>query len=135
MKSNTLLKKILKQIRENNEQLCTLMEEYQNAVQKESLKIKDELITKIATSYSLDIDILKKKFLKKKKIVEEYDNSEIENDESPDMITNNIPIYKKIIYEDEEYYYDDKPNGIVLKKTDTSSKIVGYINNNIINFM
>jgi 23S rRNA-/tRNA-specific pseudouridylate synthase len=64
-----------------------------------------------------------------------YDNSEIENDESPDMITNNIPIYKKIIYEDEEYYYDDKPNGIVLKKTDTSSKIVGYINNNIINFM
>jgi 23S rRNA-/tRNA-specific pseudouridylate synthase len=135
MKSNTLLKKILKQIRENNEQLCALMEEYQNAVQKESLKIKDELITKIATSYSLDIDILKKKFLKKKKIVEEYDNSEIENDESPDMITNNIPIYKKIIYEDEEYYYDDKPNGIVLKKTDTSSKIVGYINNNIINFM
>jgi hypothetical protein len=42
-----------------------------------------------------------------------------------------IPIYKKIIFEGEEYYYDNNnTDGIVFKKNDDQAKIIGYMNDN-----
>ena len=40
-----------------------------------------------------------------------------------------IPIYKKISHEGKDYYYDDKPDGIVFETNEATSltKIVGYI--------
>ena len=51
---------------------------------------------------------------------------------------NYIPIYKKIIFQDKEYFYDDKPNGVVFEADEKNvSKIVGYIDisTKSINFM
>ena len=129
MKSETIIKKIITQIDANAEAMKNLLIELEESLEKENLKLKEEVGKKISTSFNLDVDQVLKKIIKKKKNVLEteiIDNfEEIEDMEDTKDF---IPIYKKIIYNDKEYFYDDKPNGVVFEANENnSSKIVGYI--------
>jgi len=106
-----------------------LLGELEESLQKENVKMKEEISKKIALSFNLDLDQVLKKIMKKKKKDLETstttDQIDIDMDDPKDF----IPIYRKISYEGKEYFYDDKPDGIVFETdNDTSvTKIVGYI--------
>lgn len=130
MKSGTIINKIIGQIDSHAEAMKGLLGELEESLNRENLKMKEDLAKKIAQSFNLDVDqVLKKVIKRKKKDLNEATNLleqiELDEDESKDF----IPIYKKITYEGKDYFYDDKPDGIVFEtNTETSeTKIVGYI--------
>jgi hypothetical protein len=132
MKSETIIKKIINQIDANAEIMKGLLEELDDSLNKENIKLKEDIAKKISLSFNLDLNQVLKKIIKKKKnnndteLTEQLANLEqIENlEETKDF----IPIYKKILYNDKEYFYDDKPDGVVLEITENNiTKIVGYI--------
>ena len=129
MKSETIIKKIITQIDANAEAMKNLLIELEESLEKENLKLKEEVSKKISISFNLDLDQVLKKIIKKKKNVLEteiIDN--LEEIEDMEDTKDFIPIYKKIIYNDKEYFYDDKPNGVVFEANENNlSKIVGYI--------
>ena len=142
MKSETIIKKIINQIDANAEIMKGLLEELDDSLNKENIKLKEDIAKKISLSFNLDLNQVLKKIIKKKKnnndteLTEQLANLEqIENlEETKDF----IPIYKKILYNDKEYFYDDKPDGVVFESNENNlSKIVGYIDNvtKNINFM
>jgi hypothetical protein len=69
--------------------------------------------------------------MKKKKKDLENSTPNDQNDIDIDIDDSNdyIPIYRKILFEGKEYFYDDKPDGIVFETSSETSvtKIVGYI--------
>lgn len=145
MKSGTIINKIIGQIDSHSEAMKALLEELEEALDRENTKLKEDLAKKIAQSFNLDVEHVLKKVLKKKK----KDSNSLTATEALDTIDqlvedeenqkDFIPIYKKIIYEDKEYFYDDKPDGVVLQTNIESgeTKIVGFIDPNtlVINFM
>ena len=141
MKSETIIKKIITQIDANAEAMKNLLIELEESLDKENLKLKEDIGKKIATAFNLDTSQVLKKIIRKKKNgsdVETVDNHNLDAIEDMEDTKDYIPIYKKIIYEDKEYFYDDKPNGVVFEADEKNvSKIVGYIdiNTKSINFM
>ena len=131
MKSETIIKKIITQIDANAEAMKNLLIELEESLDKENLKLKEDIGKKIATAFDLDTNQVLKKIIRKKKNgsdVETVDNNNLEAIEDMEDTKDFIPIYKKIIYEDKEYFYDDKPNGVVFEADEKNvSKIVGYI--------
>lgn len=130
MKSGTILRKILDQIDSNAEIMKQLFLELEEAHEKESIKSKDDIAKKIASSFNLELEQVLKKITKKNKSknLTDSDNN-IDNELIQNLEQDNdlMPIYKKIIYDDKEYFYDDKPNGYVIEKINDTTKIVGYI--------
>ena len=125
MKSETVIRKIIAQIETYSTNMTKLLEELDESVKKENIKLKEDVAKKIATSFDLDLEqvlqkVIKKKILKQNRSL--YENI-IENNEDK----NYIPIYTKIIFENNEYFYEDKPDGIVIQRDGTHTKIVGYI--------
>ncbi len=141
MKSETIIKKIITQIDANAEAMKNLLIELEESLDKENLKLKEDIGKKIATSFNLDTSQVLKKIIRKKKNgseVETVDNNNLEAIEDMEDTKDYIPIYKKIIFQDKEYFYDDKPNGVVFEADERNvSKIVGYIDisTKSINFM
>jgi hypothetical protein len=132
MKSGTIINKIISQIDSHAEAMKALLGELEDSLEKENLKLKEDIAKKIASSFSLDLDQVLKKIIKRKKkgcganggITEDLEMIDIEGDDIKDF----IPVYKKIMHEDKEYFYDDKPDGVVfLTDQETQeAKIVGY---------
>lgn len=139
MKSETIIKKIITQIDANADAMKNLLIELEESLDKENIKLKEEVGKKISTSFNLDLaQVLKKIIRKKKNLLDTEITDNLEVIEDMEDTKDYIPIYKKIIYNDKEYFYDDKPNGVVFEANeDNSSKIVGYIDINTknINFM
>ena len=141
MKSETIIKKIITQIDANAEAMKNLLIELEESLEKENLKLKEDIGKKIATAFDLDTNQVLKKIIRKKKNgsdIEAVDNHNLEAIEDMEDTKDYIPIYKKIIFEDKEYFYDDKPNGVVFEADERNvSKIVGYIDisTKSINFM
>ncbi len=142
MKSGTILNKIITQIDSHAEAMKALLIELEESLDRENVKLKEELAKKIAQSFNLDVEQVLKKVLKKKKkdsitltLNEDLETIDIDADDIKDF----IPIYKKIVYAEKEYYYDDKPDGVVFETNPetTETKIVGYIDpsTKIIKFM
>lgn len=136
MKSTTIITKLINQIDLYAENMKQLLRELDESIDNEKIKLKEEVAKKIASSFDLDIELIKKKIIKKKKKTNqdsESDYAEIIEDSENNII---IPIYTKIIYQDKEYFYDDKPHGMVLEKEGLQTKIVGYMNSDkTINFI
>ena len=130
MKSGTIINKIIGQIDSHAEAMKALLGELEESLQRENIKMKEDLAKKIAQSFNLDVEQVLKKVMKKKK--KDMNDSiqpnqiDIEQDDPNDF----IPIYKKITHEGKDYFYDDKPDGIVFETNEETSltKIVGYIN-------
>ncbi len=141
MKSETIIKKIITQIDANAEAMKNLLIELEESLDKENLKLKEDIGKKIATAFDLDTNQVLKKIIRKKKNgsdIEAVDNHNLEAIEDMEDTKDFIPIYKKIIFQDKEYFYDDKPNGVVFEADEKNvSKIVGYIDisTKSINFM
>jgi hypothetical protein len=141
MKSETIIKKIITQIDANAEAMKNLLIELEESLDKENLKLKEDIGKKIATAFNLDTSQVLKKIIRKKKNgldVEVVDNNNLDAIEDMEDTKDYIPIYKKIIFQDKEYFYDDKPNGVVFEADERNvSKIVGYIDisTKSINFM
>ena len=141
MKSETIIKKIITQIDLNAESMKSLLIELEDSLEKENLKLKEDIGKKISLAFNLDSAQVLKKIIRKKKNILESEISDLEAMESIEDMENTkdfTPIYKKIIYNDKEYFYDDKPDGVVFESNENnSSKIVGYIDNvtKNINFM
>ena len=141
MKSGTIINKIISQIDSYGEAMKILLAELEESLDKENLKLKEDLSKKIALSFNLDVDQVLKKIIKKKK----KDSNNLIQTEVPETIddlddeNDFIPVYKKIIHEEKEYFYDDKPDGVVFETDQLTSKtkIVGYIDysSKTINFM
>jgi len=130
MKSETIIKKIINQIDLHAESMKSLLIELDESLEKEHVKLKEEISKKIATSFNLDSEQVLKKILKKKKNNSLEFNTNIEIIDDLEDNKDFIPIYKQIIFNNKEYYYDDKPNGVVIENLeDNSNKIVGYIDN------
>lgn len=130
MKSGTILRKIFDQIDAHSDALKQLLLELEEAHEKENIKSKEEIAKKISGTFNLELEQVLKKIIKKNKNKNsvENDSDEVLNSELIQNLEDNvIPIYKKIIYDEKEYYYDDKPNGYVLEKNGDNTKIVGYI--------
>jgi len=129
MKSGTIINKIIGQIDSHAEAMKELLGELEESLQKENIKMKEELAKKIAQSFNLDLEQVLKKIMKKKK--KDLGGSTQTDQIDMDMDDNNdfIPIYKKISHEGKQYFYDDKPDGIVFETNEDTSltKIVGYI--------
>jgi hypothetical protein len=132
MKSGTIINKIITQIDSHAEAMKVLLGELEDSLEKENLKLKEDLAKKIASSFNLDIEQVLKKIIKRKKkgtgngdtSVEDLEMIDIECDDPKDF----IPVYKKIIHEGKEYFYDDKPEGVVFSTDQETqqAKIVGY---------
>jgi hypothetical protein len=131
MKSGTIINKIISQIDSHAEAMKALLEELEESLEKENGKLKEDLANKIALSFNLDVDQVLKKIIKRKKksieansVAEDLDMIDIDCDDTKDF----IPVYKKIIHEDKEYFYDDKPDGVVFstEQETQETKIVGY---------
>ena len=139
MKSETILKKIVTQIDANAEAMKNLLIELEESLEKENLKLKEDIGKKIATAFDLDTNQVLKKIIRKKKNISDVETLEnLEAIEDMEDTKDYIPIYKKIIFQDKEYFYDDKPNGVVFEADERNvSKIVGYIDisTKSINFM
>jgi hypothetical protein len=139
MKSETIIKKIITQIDANADAMKNLLIELEESLEKENIKLKEEVGKKISTSFNLDLAQVLKKIIRKKKNLSDTEITDnLDVIEDMEDTKDYIPIYKKIIYNDKEYFYDDKPNGVVFEANeDNSSKIVGYIDINTknINFM
>jgi hypothetical protein len=140
MKSGTIINKIITQIDAHAEIMKNLLSELDDSLEKENNKLKEDIAKKIATSFDLDFEQVLKKVIKRKKKnsdlfeqIEDINSDSIELENEKDY----IPVYKKIIFEDKEYYYDDKPNGYVFKTNEGEINIVGYIDfeTKTINFM
>lgn len=141
MKSETIIKKIITQIDANAEAMKNLLIELEESLDKENLKLKEDIGKKIATAFDLDTSQVLKKIIRKKKNgsdIEAVDNNNLDAIEDIEDTKDFIPIYKKIIFQDKEYFYDDKPDGVVFEADERNvSKIVGYIDisTKSINFM
>jgi hypothetical protein len=141
MKSETIIKKIITQIDANAQAMKNLLIELEESLDKENLKLKEDIGKKIAIAFNLDTSQVLKKIIRKKKNssdAETVDNNNLEAIEDIEDTKDYIPIYKKIIFQDKEYFYDDKPNGVVFEADEKNvSKIVGYIDisTKSINFM
>lgn len=130
MKSGTIINKIISQIDSHAEAMKGLLGELEESLDKENVKLKEDLAKKIAAGFNLDLDQVLKKIIKRKKkgIVsssgEELDMIDIDAEDTKDF----IPVYKKITHGDKEYYYDDKPDGVVFSTDQETqeTKIVGY---------
>lgn len=137
MKPGTIINKIITQLDSHNEIIKNLLQELEESLEKENTKLKEDICKKIAASFELDTAQVLKKIIRKKNttlISPTKPNDAVECLEIIEDVEDNkdyVPVYKKIIYEDKEYYYDDKPNGIVIQTDAESSntKIVGYIDN------
>jgi hypothetical protein len=129
MKTSTIINKIITQIETHAEIMKNLLSELDESCEKENIKIKHSVAKKIATSFDLDIEQVLKKVIKRKKKNSDFDSSDVTTSESIDFDKDFVPIYKKIIYDDEEFYYDDKPDGFVFRTNAETleTKIVGYI--------
>ena len=138
------INKIISQIDAHAEAMKALLEELDESLDRENLKLKEDVCKKIAQSFDLDVEQVLKKILKKKKkdsttltteALETIDQLLDDIDDGKDF----IPVYKKLVYDDKEYYYDDKPDGVVFETNidSTETKIVGYIDpsTKIIKFM
>jgi hypothetical protein len=129
MKSGTIINKIIGQIDSHAEAMKALLGELEESLQKENIKMKEDLAKKIAQSFNLDLDQVLKKVIKKKKkdmdLTNQLEQINLDEENSNDF----IPIYKKITHEGKDYFYDDKPDGIVFETDENTSvtKIVGYI--------
>jgi len=131
MKSETIIKKIINQIDSNAEMRKNLLLELEESLEKENIKLKEDISKKISTSFDLELNQVLKKIIKKKKNTSGVEiNNILETIDDMEDIKDFVPIYKKIICNNKEYYYDDKPNGVVIETLeDNSNKIVGYIDN------
>jgi molybdopterin synthase catalytic subunit len=130
MKSETIIKKIINQIDSNAEMMKNLLLELEESLEKENIKLKEDISKKISVSFDLELNQVLKKIIKKKKTSDVDASNILETIEDIEEMKDFVPIYKKIIYNDKEYYYDDKPNGVVIETLeDSSNKIVGYIDN------
>ncbi len=133
MKSDKIINKIINQIDTHAEIMKNLLFELDESLEKEENKLKEDVAKKIASSFNLDIDqVLKKVIKRKKKSVELEDQIEDMENESLNIESDIIPVYKKIMHEDKEYYYHDKQDGIVFEMNEDTLKtvIVGYIDYN-----
>jgi hypothetical protein len=129
MKSETIIKKIINQIDANAEIMKSLLEELDDSLDKENFKLKEDIAKKISSTFNLDLNQVLKKIIKKKKNMTNLELTEqIEQIEDLEEKKDFIPIYKKILHNDKEYFYDDKPDGVVLEISENNlTKIVGYI--------
>jgi hypothetical protein len=118
----------LNNIEENLDNVRDQVSEYYKKIKKEFTKIlieqKYELLLKISEEEKLDIEILKKKYLKPKELailpMPEINNN-IDSEELLDRIE----------YENKIYYYENKDKGKVF---DSEYKEVGIFKHNTINF-
>jgi len=131
MKSETIIKKIINQIDSNAEMMKNLLLELEESLEKENMKLKEDISKKISASFDLELNQVLKKVIKKKKNTSGSDiNNILESIDDMEEVKDFVPIYKKIITNDKEYYYDDKPNGVVIETLENNSnRIVGYIDN------
>jgi len=135
MKSGTIINKIIAQIDSHAETMKELLVELEESLDKENIKLKEDLAKKIASSFNLDLDQVLKKIVKRKKksagtnsLAEDLDMIDIDGEDVKDF----IPVYKKITHEEKEYFYDDKPDGVVfsIDQETNETKIVGYFDTN-----
>jgi energy-converting hydrogenase A subunit M len=129
MKSETIIKKIINQIDANAEIMKSLLEELDDSLDKENFKLKEDIAKKISSTFNLDLNQVLKKIIKKKKNMTNLELTEqIEQIEDLEEKKDFIPIYKKILHNDKEYFYDDKPDGVVFstEQETQETKIVGY---------
>ena len=124
MKPSKIIEKLKNQIESNTTLLLELLDELDESLNENSEKIKKNIFKKISKSFNLDNELLLKKILKYKKEL---------SDESVNILSESdiVPVYKQIIYNDEEYYYDNNNlNGIVIKNLESNPIIVGYMGEN-----
>jgi hypothetical protein len=97
------------------DQIKGIREEYAQII----IEQKNNLLIKIADDMKLDVNELKKKYLKKKEI--------INISKSIALVQTNTNILDKIVIDDIIYYYECKENGKVYNQ---SSKQVGHYKEN-----
>jgi len=98
MKSGTIINKIIAQIDSHAQTMKELLVELEESLDKENIKLKEDLAKKIASSFNLDLDQVLKKIVKRKKksagtnsLAEDLDMIDIDGEDVKDF----IPVYKK----------------------------------------
>ena len=125
-KQSTINKKVLSITSQLSQTLSIINDDMISFIEENNYKIKLELLEDIAKNYNLDINDLKKKYLKNKKTSKKSDKVQQEVVEDIDENDNDDPIYKefKSLTEDLHYYYVyNKKFGTVINK---NKEIVGY---------
>lgn len=128
--SNFLKLKELKQLTNNfSLQLLQINRSIKEHYEDDMNNVKEELLVKIASDYSLDLSELKNKYLKRKK--KKTDNDDTGNDQSdseylPSVVNNNIGtdelLLYKVNYDDCTYYIELIDGG---KVYDINYNVVG----------
>lgn len=132
MKVSTALQNIELEKQNYELKMQILNEELIKAIENTIKKERSSLISKFAKSYNLAPEAIEKKILPKSK--RQCDAQKLE--EMRIMHENQAIMYKPIIYEGKEYFYHDKPGGIVIKHNgDLPATIVGHMSGNTIAFI
>ena len=125
------INEIIKNIRQLNQNYVTdnnkLYKNLLDELEKEIFFQKEDLLNKICNYYNLDVNKIKKKFLKKNK-KKDYNKEETINQISEDL--NQDVVLFKLNHNNNNYYIECIENGSVY---DENMNIIGkYIDNNII---
>jgi hypothetical protein len=153
MKSENILKKIINNFKKNNNEMTKLLYDLKASVEKERIKNTEDVIKKISLLHNLDEEQLLKRFLKKNKKVssldsetflssyienneDDLDNEDNEKEEEEDDYDDSefnkkeqiTQIYKKMCIDGNEFFYDEKNNGIVYQRENDTFKTVGVYN-------
>jgi hypothetical protein len=110
-----------------NELLKDLGDAYELALNKE----RSSLIKKLSKVVNMQPEDIERTILPKKK---RQCNAE-RLKEMQEMHANQTLSYVKIVFEDIEYYHEDKDKGIVIKELNGIPNIVGYMDNGEIVFL
>jgi hypothetical protein len=118
-----LLDNLLQKVEDINSIIYTYIKNIKKEYKNNLIEEKNKLLLKIAEGEKLDINVLKKKYLKLK----EQNNKNIIIQEGG---LNDEELLDMVMIDNIVYYYENKENGIVYNK---SNKIVGsYENSKII---
>lgn len=122
MKISTILSRIKAQNESHEQIMIGLMAELDKAYEAAIAKERLSLIKKLAKQYNINAEEIEKKILPKKKRQQAAENIR----KLEELNRQQLPIYKRIIKNDNEYFYEDKHLGIVIRDLNTIPKIIGY---------
>ena len=122
MKISTILSRIKAQNESHEQIMIGLMAELDKAYEAAIAKERLSLIKKLAKQYNINAEEIEKKILPKKKRQQAAENIR----KLEEMNRQQLPIYKRIVKNDNEYFYEDKHLGIVIRDLNTIPKIIGY---------
>jgi hypothetical protein len=122
MKISTSLSRIKAQMDAHSQLMIDSMNELEKSYDVAVAKERLSLIKKFSKQYGIPIEDIEKKILPKKKRQQIAENIK----KLEEMNRKQLPIFKKIIKDEQEYFYEDKHWGIVIQDLETVPKIVGY---------